>query len=124
MKINFKTVLMTLDDEPIQVPPESQSACQVCGHIRAPENLTLEKVAIIALFNVKQDEAADKKLERYTLAQRIKQNPVVELSSEDIVFIRKEVANAYGPLVYGRVSEILDPGEIKKLEVPAEVPGG
>jgi len=120
MKVNFKTTLMTLDNEPIQVPSEGQSTCQLCGHIGKPEDLTLEKVAITALFNAKQDESADKKLERYVLAQRIKQHPTMELSSEDITFIRKEVANAYGPLIYGRVSEILDPTEVKKLN-PAEV---
>ena len=119
MKVNFKTVLMTLDNEPIQMPPEGQSVCQLCGHSQEREDLTLERVAIVALFNAKQDEGADSKLERYILAQRIKQHPTVELSSEDITFIRKEVANAYGPLVYGRVSEILDPAELKKL-IPTE----
>lgn len=115
MKVNFETILTTLDNEPIQIPPEGQSTCQLCGHIKEPEDLTLEKVAIVSLFNVKQDESADNKLKRYILAQRIKQHPIVELSSEDITFIRKEVANAYGPLVYGRVSEILDPTEVEKL---------
>ncbi len=121
MKVNFKTILLTLNNEPIQMPSEGQSTCQLCGHIEKPEDLTLEKVAIISLFNAKQDEPGDKKLERYVLAQRIKQHPTVELSSEDITFIRKEVATAYGPLIYGRVSEILDPEEIKKLTPNVEV---
>ncbi len=115
MKIDFKTVLTTLDNKPIQVPSEGQSTCQVCGHVEEPKDLTLERVSVIALFNSKQDEDAEKKLNRYILAQRVKQFPVVELSSEDIVFLRKEISITYGPLVYGRASEILDPGEIKKL---------
>ena len=122
MKINFGTILKTLDDEAIQVPSEGQSSCQLCGHIEEPKDLTLAKVAITALLNAKQDEGGEKKLDRYILAQRIKQFPVVELSSEDIVFVRKEISVAYGPLVYGRSSELLDPGEIKKLSQAHKVP--
>ncbi len=120
MKINFDTVLMTLDDEPIKIPPEGQTACQLCGHIKEPVELTLEKASVVALFNTKQDESADKKLTRYILAQRIKQFPIVDMSAEDITFVRKEIGNTYGPLVYGRASEILDPAELNKLRPTEE----
>ncbi len=116
MKINFNVVLMTLDDKPIR----SGGTCSECGHVAKPEDLTLEKVSIIALFSTGSKVEADEKLERYVLAQRIKQHPTVELSAEDIVLIRKEIANVYGPLVYGRASEILDPEVVKKLKVSEE----
>ncbi len=113
MKINFDTILTTLDNKPIK----SGGTCSECGHTREPEDLTLEKVSIIALFSTGPKVEANEKLERYVLAQRIKKHPIVELSAEDIVLIRKEIANVYGPLAYGRASEVLDPGAVKKLEV-------
>ncbi len=53
MKINFKTVLTTLDNEPIQIPAEVQSTCQVCGHVEEQKDLTLERVSFISFFKTK-----------------------------------------------------------------------
>ncbi len=118
MQINFDIVLRTLDDEPIKVGDR----CGTCGHVEEPKDLTLEHASITSLFNIGQDVKAGGKLERYILAQRIKQHPVVELSAEDITFLRKAIGDTYGPLVYGRVTEILDPGEVKKLSGAVEEP--
>ncbi len=109
MKINFDTILMTLDGKSIKESPNEDS-----------DDLTLATASVVALFNTGPDVKGPEKLNRFVLAQRIKQNPIVDLSAEDITIIRKEIGVTYGPLVYGRASEILDLETVKKLHRASE----
>lgn len=116
MNINFDTILLTLDGDPIE---SGNLNCPTCGNVKNAEDLSLEKVSVVALFNTSESIKGPEKLDRFILAQRVKQFPVVDLSAEDITIIRKCIADTYGPLIYGRASEILDPAAVKKIpEVP------
>lgn len=80
-------------------------------------NPTLERVAATALLNDYRDEQVDgvEKAKRYALAERIIADPKdVTLTNDDIQLIKKLVAKAYTPWVYGTLLKEIAPNDIPK----------
>lgn len=92
MKVNFDSVLVDLDGEPI---------------VERGEEIMLKKVCINALLNPEQEEGAVK-AEKYVLALDINKGGERELKSEDIVLIKKCVGKAFGPIIVGQVFDLLE----------------
>lgn|SRR5574343_1990159 len=104
MKVNVQQVLKNIEGEPMKTQ-------KVVGGKVEVVDLTLASVAIDALQSSFEDEkhlSGTDKVARFNLALKIFQNPEVELSSAEIVQIKDLVSKAYGPLIVGRVYEILN----------------
>lgn len=72
--------------------------------------LTIRDVISIALNSQFRDEVftAEKKAQIFQLSLKIYKDNEVNLTAEEIVLIKEQVGKIYNPLVYGRVSEIID----------------
>lgn len=82
--------------------------CEKC----AP--LTLAGVLVRALISpLEEDKSGDplQGLTRYMLAQRINATPsAVELTTEEVVVLKRRIGRAWGPLVSGQTILAIDPG--------------
>ena len=110
MQIILDTQIKQIDnDEAIQ----SGEQCTRCGHVVDGEDLTFRKTAVRSLLSSAVTKP-EEKLERYTLAQMLQAGPkTIELDNDQIQNIKEDVGAAFGILIYGRVSEIIDPVKIK-----------
>jgi hypothetical protein len=64
--------------------------------------------ALMASYEGEKDLPGKDKLERYSLAVRVKRDEEINLSSEEIVLLKRLVGMAYGVLVVGQVYEELE----------------
>ncbi len=83
--------------------------------------VSLRSVCTMALNGGDQRDVTEKdKLERFFLAQKISLVGKVELTADEIVLLKRLVGAFphYGPLIVGRVFEILDPASMPKAEEP------
>jgi len=64
--------------------------------------------ALMATYEGEKDLPGKDKLERYNLAIRIKRDEEINLSSEEIVLLKRLVGMAYGVLIVGQVYEELE----------------
>ena len=107
MIYDLTTKIIGLDNEVIMVPPGNEGGPKV--------ELTLG-VAIARSVNTPgpnyQSEAPDEKYRRGKIAVDTINSTQADFSAEDIVLIKKCVAQCQWPVVVFRISEILDP---KKL---------
>lgn len=96
--IDFKTPIRQLDGKTIPISNEDKTP------------LTLGKACEDALIATLPGDSPtmDEKGNRFRLALKIHKGTDA-LSSEDVTLIKKVVGMAYGPLVVGRVIELLDP---------------
>ncbi len=69
---------------------------------------TLKMAVVNALLAPVQKETGLDKVKKYELATRIYKNDEVELSSEDIVLIKKCVGDNFAPIVVGQIFNILE----------------
>lgn len=101
---DFKSPILQLDGKPVPLSDTD----------KAP--LTLGKVCSDALIASLPGESPtpDEKGDRFRLALKIAQRPTDAISATEIVLIKKVVGLAYGPLVVGRVNELLDPASVPK----------
>lgn len=76
--------------------------------------VTLGKICEDALIATLPNDnpTPDEKSRRFFLA--IKVHAGKEPSAEDIILLKKVIGMAYGPLVVGRATELLDPASIPK----------
>lgn len=102
---DFKAPILSLDGSRIST---------VAGDDKSPP-LTLGKVcedALIATIPGDNPDSAEKG-RRFFLAMKI-HNGTQDLTADEISLVRKVVGLAYGPLVVGRVTELLDPAAVPK----------
>ena len=123
MQVQIDTKIMRVDkDNAIQMGGQ----CNTCGHVENGEDLTFRKAVIRSLLNTDIKEA-DKRLERFTLAQMIQAAPpTLSLDNDQIQIIKDDIAIAYGTIVLGRIYEMLDPekmDKLRKLATPTIKPG-
>ena len=100
--IDFKTHIKSIDGSDIPISTTDQSP------------LTLGKVcedALIANTLPGDQPNADEKTKRFMLVLKVHANND-PLTAEEVTMIKKVVGMAYGPLVVGRVAELLDPASI------------
>jgi len=109
MKINVTQQLTELDGTPMVT---GRQICQVCGSvIGESEPMTIRLAATRALTAQYRDEldlAGEEKVARFHLALRLTDETEPDLKAEDIVLIKSVVGKMYGPVVVGRVWNILD----------------
>ena len=92
MKLDFSAPILGLDGKP------------------DPSGATLGSVSITALMATFPDEqnlSGEDKIKRYKAALIIQLGGEQEITVDDASLIKKLVAKAYGPLVVGRVDEII-----------------
>jgi hypothetical protein len=108
-KIDFTTVLMDQDNEPMQEcldPQSAQASDQAC---KSKRPVTLGALAMRALAAPEQGLAAEESLKRGQLALMVYRSPGAELTAEEVSTIKKQMAKFYSPLVVARAFPILDP---------------
>ncbi len=107
MKIDVTNPLLGLDDKPL-IPDNSD-----------PEKsgpLTARQAIINALMLADPKLEGTEKLGRYLLATLINKKDEVDLTNEQVTLIKAEVARCYGPLVVGRIYELVDPACVRSEE--------
>ncbi len=109
MKIDFEQVLLNI----ITGKPFSEDE-------KFPDKkLTLKDVCMTSILSGTHEEdiklPGDAKYKRFALAQKIN-NSVgpIELSVENIVIIKQQIAKYYVPLILGPAFDMLDPSETKE----------
>lgn len=95
MIIDFSTTIKNLDGKEIEVKDKGV--------------VTLASISCDALLFAEEKEAGEEKYKKFKLAEKIYSNPEsVNLAIEEAALIKKIIPNFYGPLVVGRVWEILE----------------
>ena len=124
MKIDFNQPIRDLEGNPIEETEEIQVVTHINGKPEvtrqvkkvfdkdgAVKLVTLKAVcatALTAVFKDEQNLPAEKKVLRFTLAQKIvATKEAIELNPEEVVMIKKLVGKMSGPLVVGQVYNIL-----------------
>lgn len=96
MKIDFNKVLLDADDKPIKAREGSE------------EPATLLLVAKVALQESAQQDTPESKLKAFDLLMHVRKGGVVEITPEQSAMLKERVGRVYGPLIYGRATEILN----------------
>ena len=82
--------------------------------------ITLRSACTMALLGGEQRSLTEKeKVDRYILAQKISLCAKIELTADEIVLLKSAVGKSFGPLVVGRVFEIVDPPSMPKSDEDA-----
>ena len=106
MKVNTKTELKALDGTVlVQAVKDDENPGQM-----KPESITFKTVAINALLieDPKKPISGTDKLRYFKLAEKISSNDEVDLELDDAKLIKDRVTQGYGPLVVGRMVELLE----------------
>jgi hypothetical protein len=112
ISVDVTQLLVGMTNEPIFSP---QHVCQLC---RRPTDgaryITLREVCCESLNNVDGKMPFDEKMRMFMLGQKIGTTDSVELSSEEVVLIKKQVAATYRTDITGAVGLLLDPPALAK----------
>lgn len=110
MKIDFDIKLVNFKNEVIREKVKDKDEDEK----ETFEDLTLGKVCVGALmsFNPESRISGEEKVKRYDLALRIYKGGIIDVTSEEIVLMKKRVGEGFAVIVVGQV--------LKMLEVLAE----
>lgn len=97
MIINFDSELMSLNQEPLQSPPQMKGA-----------HMNLKLVCIESLMFNEDGMTGEEKFKNYQLAQRISKGGEVECSAEEITSLKKRIGLAWGTNVVGPAWMLLE----------------
>ena len=115
MKILMETVMMGLDDKLIcdKIPSGEKNLMGQDILVDGPP-LTLRVVcqnALVAMYQDEQQLSGEDKLKRWELAVKIKKSPEpCELSTEDVVLVKKLIGKMYIPAISGQAWQLLEAG--------------
>lgn len=115
MKILMGTLMMGLDDKEIcdKVPSGEKNLMGQDILMNGPA-LTLRTVsqnALVAVFQDEQHLSGEDKLKRWELAMKVKRSPdPVDLTTDEVVLIKKLIGKAYGPVISGQAWQLLETG--------------
>lgn len=105
--INPNTVLLTRNDEPLRLPaPEGETG----------EELTIALAIQMAIDSpMKGDEemTSENKLKLYRISRKLASDEEVEISNKDATLALERANKFWGAMVYGRLVEQLDPGQLE-----------
>jgi hypothetical protein len=116
MRINVKQQILDYEGKPLMANKVNIDGSPVLDDdgrtVKEPEKLRDYLVA--ALNNTIQGEVLtpEQKMLSYRLTTRLYKTKEVNLTSEDIVLIKDRVGKIFGPLVLGRVSDMLEGNKI------------
>lgn len=99
MKIDMTQQLITYDGKPVKDDEGAVTLRRVCGMAltgQAPQDNKL---------------SGDDKMKRFLLAKRAYEHDYVSLSAEELVTIKKAIADSFTPAVMGPAWLLLDPPE-------------
>ena len=99
MEIDFDVVVKSLDGVPL---PITDSITE------EKKEIDLKVATIEALLNHKADIDAVTKIERFNLAQKIHRGGVIDLTSEEIVLIKKLIGDRWTTLIVGQTYKMLE----------------
>ncbi len=94
MKVNFDEVLTNLDGDIIKI---------------GNKDMTLGYAVKEALMSAFGDQSGNAKIKRINIALYIMNKPQQEIDADDIKMYIDLVEKTFGPLIYYRVLQILDP---------------
>lgn len=113
MEINFSQCLMDLDGSPLEW---TTVACPVCGRERESKPATLRALCADALVQGYRDArgqpeqlSGEEHVRRFSLAMRIMNEDILDISLEDATLIRELVAKRFTSLFAGQVWVMIDP---------------
>lgn len=96
-KIDFDAQILAIDG----VTPMKKSE-------GSDEAVTLGTVAAEALLRTGTEKSGEEKYQLFSLAIKIAQGGSIEISPEDIVLIKKKIAESFTILVVGRAFDLLN----------------
>ncbi len=112
--VDFKTPIRAIDGTTIPVSETDKTP------------ITLGKVLVDAMVATVPGEnvPTEEKSRRFFLALKIHEGKR-DLTAEEVALAKKVVGSIYGPLVVGRVTELLDPASVpaEARGIPAGAPG-
>ena len=100
MKINFDTVLLGLDGEPIKSPKPD-------GGLESATLCAVARNALLARYQDEQNLSGQEQYHRYELAKNAKGE--TEWVSDDVTLLKRLIAKLYGPLVIGPAFDLIEP---------------
>lgn len=107
MKLDVTQVLKDYQNKPI-----FKSEMEKGEMVKTEEKLTLRDVISIAInatpANRNKPMTAEEKNKAYQISIKIWSEKEVDLTIDQLAFIKKRVVDVYNPLVAGRVSDILE----------------
>jgi len=101
MKIDFSTEMKTIEGKPL---PKADSQGKVEGVVK------LKDVCVRSLLAVYANEPnlpVEKKVGRFTLAQKVVNEGEIDLTPEEVVMIKHVVGKNYGALIVGQTYALL-----------------
>lgn len=117
MKLNVKQPILDYEGNPLMVNKTNPDGSPVYDEnkkmIQVAE--TLRSYLVTALNNIVQGEnetfTVEQKAKVYALTTKIYKSKEVNLTVDDLAFIKDRVGKVYGALVYGRICDILEGNE-------------
>ena len=110
MKIDFRTILKSLETG-MPIPDEDRDPAT--GELFSSKPFTLRTAAIraiLAAFPGEGEVKGEEKLRRYDLASRINAEDEIDLTAEDVAFLKERIAKMWpGSLIPGQAWKLLDP---------------
>lgn len=110
MTIDMQAILTDENDKPIV----DQTGIQRVEDLAGAPPLTLGRAVMHALFATlpeERDLPAEEKWARAALAMKVRDDPAVELTVEQVAKIKKLLGRLYGGLIIMRAFPLLDPNE-------------
>lgn len=95
MKVDFSTKLLDLEGEPLKDENGKEVTLK-----------SIAQMALLANYRDETDLPADKKVQRFSIAMKL-QNGADEIPVEDIAEIKRLIGKSMGPIIVGRVFELL-----------------
>jgi hypothetical protein len=125
MRLNIKRPVLNYEGKPLLVNKTIPDGSPVLGEDHRPiqEPDQVRSYIALALNNTAQDEkevfTPEQKTKIYELTTKLypKKGSTGDLTHNDCAFIEERVGKVYGPLIYGRICDIL---EEREPVVPSE----
>jgi hypothetical protein len=124
MRLNVKQHVLDYEGKPLMTNKTNPDGSVVLGDDNRPvqEPELLRNYLAVALNNAAQSEneifTPEQKAKIYELTTKLYKRKEVDLTLDDRSFLKERVGKVYGPLIYGRICDIL---EEKEPELPDEV---
>jgi hypothetical protein len=117
MRLNVKQPVLDYEGKPLLTNKTNPDGTPVLGEDHRPiqEPEMLRNYLALALNNTAQGEnevfTPEQKAKIYGLTTKLYSKKEVDLTLDDRAFLKERVGKVYGPLIYGRICEVLEGGE-------------
>jgi hypothetical protein len=123
MRLNVKQYVLDYEGKPLLTNKTNPDGSVVLSEDHKPvqEPELLRNYLAVALNNAAQGEEVftpEQKAKIYELTTKLYKKKDVDLTLDDRAFLKERIGKMFGPLIYGRICDIL---EEKEPELPDEV---